>query len=127
VGKHFETVTICHALIAFSSKVLALAWVFKYGEIAIIEPGLVTRQFLRRAVAEILNFLPNLPPRLVAGGRIALRSSGGGGGTGAAGVEGEEVFGGAVEFHAAAGGFGDFLAEADGVEADWSSGVRSWR
>ena len=42
-------------------------------------------------------------------------------------VEGEEVFGAAVEFHAATGGFGDFLAEAHVVEAGWSSGARRSR
>ena len=47
-------------------------------------------------------FLPNLPPR---------------GGFRPAGVEGEEVFGAAIEFCLAAGGFGDFLAEAHVVEA----------
>ena len=37
--------------------------------------------------------------------------------SGAASVEGEEVFGAAVEFYTIADGFGDFLAEAYIVEA----------
>ena len=36
------------------------------------------------------------------------------------GIKGEEVFGAAVEFSSATGGFGDFLAEADIVEAGFN-------
>jgi len=60
--------------------------------------------------------LPHFPPRLVATFCIALGCKRGFG-TSAAGVEGEKVLGAAVEFHAAAGGFGDFLTKADVVEA----------
>ena len=65
-------------------------------------------------------FLPNLPPR--GGFRrlgIALRGSCSGirNGFRSVGIKGEEVFRGAVEFHAAAGGVGDFLTEAHVVEA----------
>jgi hypothetical protein len=52
--------------------------------------------------------LPHLPPRLLTG-LFGIALGCGGGRAGSAGVEGEEVFGAAVEFHAAAGGFGDFL------------------
>ncbi len=60
-------------------------------------------------------FLPHLPPRLVVAFCVAL--GGGSGGSSSAGIEGEEVFGAAVKLCSAAGGFGDFLAEADIVEA----------
>lgn len=71
---------------------------------------------------EILQF-PNSkrPPTafLFLGLGIALRGSRSGirNGFRSAGIKGEEVFAGAVELHAAAGGFGDFLSEADVVEA----------
>jgi len=60
--------------------------------------------------------IPELIPLLFLAFCVAL-GSGRCGGPCPAGVEGKEVFGGAVELCSAAGGFGDFLAEADVVEA----------